>query len=444
MAEDNNNEEPKKIRIAPEEIEIDDEEGFEGHDLFGYSQFGNTLANIFQKTLGLRTVLLDDEWGSGKTVFVKQWAGLLRQRQAKVVYIDAFENDYQPDPFLMLVTEITAKIPANKRSEHYISASAKTLEILATNATKAITAGIVDSTAIADAFEKQLNAAEEEKKSLENFRKELGATAQNFEQLVVIVDELDRCRPDFALRLLERVKHLFDVEGVSFLLVASSKTLIQMVRHAYGFKHKQAVRYLEKFLTLRTSLPKATKGVNLNRREIYAKYLANVTVGDDPYAVSQHNIYDALGRFAIHCDMDLRTIEKIYFSFIAVCANEKLNVGFRNFALALCFVKLASPESFRSILATGTCDWTLLSETLNLNNYQMSAEDGEKLWPIFQILHALFASIDEVQWMIDNRDDPYARDALNGGFVTSRGGRVRPKELAKALAANIEATSSFS
>ena len=57
-------------------------------------KFGERFANIVE-TLDSVAVVLDGPWGSGKTTFTQQWAGLLRQREHAVVQFDAFANDYQ-------------------------------------------------------------------------------------------------------------------------------------------------------------------------------------------------------------------------------------------------------------------------------------------------------------------------------------------------------------
>ncbi|MFT4302716.1 MAG: P-loop NTPase fold protein, partial [Desulfovibrio sp.] len=54
--------------------------------------------------------------------------------------------------------------------------------------------------------------------------------------LFIMVDELDRCRPDYAIELLERIKHLFDVPNVVFLLAIDGEQLLQQVEHTFGLK----------------------------------------------------------------------------------------------------------------------------------------------------------------------------------------------------------------
>lgn len=69
---------------------------------------------------------------------------------------------------------------------------------------------------------------------LEEFSKTVRDTT-NF-PLFIMVDELDRCRPDYAIELLERIKHLFDVKNVVFLLAIDGEQLLQQVEHTFGLK----------------------------------------------------------------------------------------------------------------------------------------------------------------------------------------------------------------
>ena len=444
MADDNNNaDKPKKIRIAPEELEIGDEEGFENHDIFGYEKFGNVLANIFQRTLGLRVFLLDDEWGSGKTVFVKQWAGVMRHRKAKVIYIDAFENDYQTDPFLMIMSEMNLALGGRGQEPNFFDASVKALASTADRSLNLVTNGIVNLKEIFEAYERTLSQSEKEKNDLQGFRQALRGLADNSGNLIVIVDELDRCRPDFALRLLERVKHLFDVEGISFLLVASSATLVQMVRHAYGFNEPQAIRYLEKFIDLRNSLPKSLEGRRGSRQQAYTERLANISKEDDAYSESQYGIYESLGVIAKLCDLELRTIEKIHFNFIAVCVQENFDLGLRNFVISLCLIKTVAPEQFRQILESGKCDWDSLENILKLRYVDPKLKKEHKYGHIFYIIEALFITFDQLKLISQTRENWYAEEAATRGFSV-RGGRFSREQMAKRIAEIINENTSFS
>jgi predicted KAP-like P-loop ATPase len=83
------------MRLTPKPLEIDLEEGFtEENDIFGYREFGERLANLVCAQEGPATLVLDGPWGTGKSTFMRQWAGLLRrERGVTVIEFNAFEND---------------------------------------------------------------------------------------------------------------------------------------------------------------------------------------------------------------------------------------------------------------------------------------------------------------------------------------------------------------
>jgi predicted KAP-like P-loop ATPase len=83
----------------------------------------------------------------------------------------------------------------------------------------------------------RLKSAAKDKIALEDFRKYLEGFAQEHGEgmpIVFIIDELDRCRPDFALDLIEQIKHLFSVPGITFLLILNRKQLEKTVELRYG------------------------------------------------------------------------------------------------------------------------------------------------------------------------------------------------------------------
>lgn len=71
--------------------------------------------------------------------------------------------------------------------------------------------------------------------------------------ITIIVDELDRCRPTYAIKVLEEIKHLFDVQGVAFLLGLHGRQLEHSITAAYGVGFDGAA-YLRRFFNRRYSL----------------------------------------------------------------------------------------------------------------------------------------------------------------------------------------------
>ena len=115
---------------------------------------------------------------------------------------------------------------------------------------------------LSETAKKRIEHYEEEKSSIQGFRKALGDLAAQLaqqpdkrQQLIFFVDELDRCRPDFAMTLLERIKHLFNVERVVFVLSVDRQQLRNTVQHLYGCGENADV-YLRRFIDLSYQLPK--------------------------------------------------------------------------------------------------------------------------------------------------------------------------------------------
>src|SRR5262245_21374497 len=88
-------------------LKIGDTEGFtKENDTFGREHLGKGLTNLVTSVADPLVIAVDGQWGSGKTTFLKMWAGELRKAGFGVVYFDAFENDYAEDAFTAIASEL--------------------------------------------------------------------------------------------------------------------------------------------------------------------------------------------------------------------------------------------------------------------------------------------------------------------------------------------------
>ena len=75
---------------------------------------------------------------------------------------------------------------------------------------------------------------DKQKKSIEQFKEliteALGALSNDQKNLIIFIDELDRCRPTYAIELLERIKHLFSIERLVFVLSTDTIQLAHSIR----------------------------------------------------------------------------------------------------------------------------------------------------------------------------------------------------------------------
>ncbi len=272
------------MKLTVPKIEIQNDEGFsQKADIFARKEFGERLANLVEKSNGNIVIALDAKWGEGKSTFIKMWQGYIehqRENKIKSIYFDAFANDYQKDPFLTLAAELyeLVKNKTTQKKEEFTRKAGNAVKSLARGAiriaVRAGSGGLLDGS-IVDSAEKDISTllAEQvdgiiadklqnithDKLALSEFREYLNElSVEEGYPIVFIIDELDRCRPDFALELVEQIKHLFSVPGITFLLVVNREQLQESIKSRYG-NGVEATLYLQKFVNLWISLPRKSE-----------------------------------------------------------------------------------------------------------------------------------------------------------------------------------------
>jgi KAP family P-loop domain len=334
------------MKITPPKAIIDEKDPF-AHALFGRKEFAESLTNLLQNVEESLVIFINASWGEGKTTFSEMWRAWLKQQSLEVIYFDAYASDYFDDPFVSFSGEIIdladKHLPGGKElaerrefKETAIEVGKRLASLVAKVGLRAITLNAVEAADLqqlneiasgiseigADVIEKEIDNYTKEKDALAKFKESLTKLAvkvrekQNF-PLTIIVDELDRCRPDFALGLLERIKHLFDVDGVAFVLLVNREQIEGYIRTVYG--NADAESYLLKFGSLFIDLPKQQPVYSLQYQKgvkDYCRSLVNY-YGFPAQFMDFHFFATSMGIFAEHFDLTLREIEKA-FSITAV------------------------------------------------------------------------------------------------------------------------------
>ena len=93
-----------------------------------------------------------------------------------------------------------------------------------------------------------LRRFEQSKTTIRDFKKSLAAFVSSLETppFFILIDELDRCRPPYAISMLERIKHLFDADGVVFIVATDTGQLQHSINVVYGNNFNSA-KYLSRF-----------------------------------------------------------------------------------------------------------------------------------------------------------------------------------------------------
>jgi hypothetical protein len=268
------------------------EQAWDG-DLWDRKRLGVQLTSYVDRLNCGAVLALDARWGEGKTWFVRHWKKHL-EADHNVIYLDAFANDYLEDPFLVISSEITSCLSKDKdvNQNHINTFKEKAAaayhallpslpKVLLTLGLNLISGGVLGTLAqqvhesgekviesatdelgdkIKESIEAKIENHEADKNTLQAFKQELAQLAEELDKpLVFIIDELDRCRPDFAIRLIERIKHFFDIPKIVFVLVMDKAQFSKVICHNYGYDEKLGEEYLDKFVDFSVPLPKINK-----------------------------------------------------------------------------------------------------------------------------------------------------------------------------------------
>jgi hypothetical protein len=297
---------------------------------------------------------VDAEWGQGKSFFMERFYQQVVALNHPAVFINAWRDDFSDDPFTSVLSEFSIYIDefvnkdANSKSQ-----IAKTFETVKKNAGKIMwigakgVAGKLVERAIGDAKEelaallseseplisdvadagskafvdaathvidefadKQIEEFNGAKKSIINFEKNLGDIIAMLDQdgkempFFIFVDELDRCRPTYAILMLERIKHLFDIDNVVFLIATDTNQLSEAIKAVYG-QGFGSRKYLGRFFNRPYVLP-APDRYNLVGA-ILTRYNFDLSRLFLPFGLSDK--VDVIVTMSEHYDLDIRQLE---------------------------------------------------------------------------------------------------------------------------------------
>lgn len=285
---------------------------------------------------------VDAEWGNGKTVFVEMWDTHLKNQGFKTVFFDAWKCDFYDEALPALIGEIQEQVEMGKGFEDKAKDLVKFLPSMATKvliskiageAGKEILAELQKETWQHDKVKDYLNYRE----AVEEFKEELKKTTEEEKKpLVIFIDELDRCRPTFALEVLEKVKHIFDVKGIFFVIAINRMEFVKTIKSEYGDIDGNI--YLQKFFDVTIKLKNDTERST-------ATLLKKAGMSD--YELLSSILSTACSIF----DVSLRTREQIIFLLsIALTDSSKHDPFLFRICCFFATLKLTKPELFNEIV----------------------------------------------------------------------------------------------
>ena len=262
------------IRIQPREIDVPEDDPFK-NDLLGRKEPAEVLTHLVGSIEGPCVLAVDAAWGAGKTTFLKIWSQHLRNQGFPVVEFNEWGTDHSGDPFIALSSELTEGLqeykdePLVQKIDETKKAAKEVFRRAVPGIIRVTTAGILDVSpliekelgqTLASYAKARLSEYQEAQKSVNTFRNALQDMAGTLSEahknrpLIVVIDELDRCRPSYAVELLEVAKHLFSVENIVFVLAVNRSELGHSIKALYGSRF-DAEGYLRRFFDVDFRLP---------------------------------------------------------------------------------------------------------------------------------------------------------------------------------------------
>lgn len=240
---------------------------FAAYDKFQQKPFADRLTKAISRLYSFSeeayVLSLNAKFGSGKTTFLKMWKTDLTGQGFEVMYLNAWETDFDEDPIIPLTSCLLDYIKSGKGAEKAKKALRGVL-----GATALVGNKILEQATGID-FHATLNSVGQDLKdsdlqevgmglyksysfklsAYKKLKDELSAYVEELEKkpLIILVDELDRVRPDYAVKFLEAIKHIFSIHGVCFVLAVDRNQLECSVRQLYG--NVDFENYYRRFIT---------------------------------------------------------------------------------------------------------------------------------------------------------------------------------------------------
>ena len=325
-------------------VDSDNAKDFWNDDLLDFRSLGETFGRFVGGVDQGRVIAIEAGFGRGKTFFRTRWARQLRADGACVVEVDAWRSDHSDDPLVTFLGALMGAVPEGATKETRQKAGRIVRSVATAGARIAVNAiarGAADE--IAGLFEGEDGEAEGAAVILTDMTDEAGAalskaasalivrqlavervrekelpgqldalrrllTGRDDGRVVVIVDELDRCRPDYAIALLEALKHVFDHPGYVFVLMVNAEHLEALAATRFG-SHGSGERYLDKFIDVRLKLPESAEALRV-AGEALARELPEWTPFREAAAFGRDEAVRVAGEMAAQAGLSMRQVKR--------------------------------------------------------------------------------------------------------------------------------------
>ena len=343
------------------------------------------LTRIIDGEPGPLTISVHGPWGTGKTFLLKRWRQQLENDGFECIYFNAWSDDFHGEPLVAMIGQLAKSLAGKKYAQ--IIAGIKKLALPLIGFVADLHTGVPVSGTVKkiqettnkkmDVYYKQADAKRELGKKLEGMAGEV--RTETGKPLIFIIDELDRCRPTFAVELLERVKHIFDIPNIIFVFGVNRTELCKAVESVYGDIDSDT--YLRRFFDLSLTLPVANADNfcgHLAQEYNLHKFFAEVNkLAESEPREAYGDLMKNLKMLVKFMNLSLRDIDNCIK--VTVLAGKNLDFKDRNFiivAVVLIVLRLKNQHLYEKFLQ-GKCFSGEVMEYLDNQVPELDWRDGE-------------------------------------------------------------------
>jgi len=358
------------LKSKPPKFEHDENNPFENDKLerIYSAELLTSLINSFEENA---VIAINSKWGTGKSTFITMWSKMLNLHEYgyKTIVLNAWENDYCDDVMPFLVSEIGNGIDKYRSDKKQVTlnglkeAGTYLFKSSFNNAIKFASNGTIDPKKEYEYLVDQLTTkfSNEEinnyikaKNQLIQFKKTLSSSVKdisNEKPLILFIDELDRCRPLFAIEVLEKIKHFFNVENIIFVIAIDKEQLGHSIGSVYG-SGIDTNGYLKRFFDIEYQFPE-TKINN------YIEYLLERFNFKQFYISHKQGVAEIADVLVNVCKifaLDLRTIEQCFSQLSIAFRIGEISSKTIHFMTFLLLLKSYDRILFETYLENRKCD----------------------------------------------------------------------------------------
>ena len=211
----------------------------------------------------VQRIFINAPWGMGKTLFADAIKEYLSENYEEIntLYVNSWKMDFYDEPMKALIAEMSEDniitVESTEKAKKFLKNCGKIFfgKILKNFLLKRFNLNDKDIEEMKSFFNGMDTSELEDYKNYKKLLEEFKDTLSKEERpKIIIIDELDRCRPDYAIQLLEIIKHIFDVKNIIFLFLINRKQLESIVSTIY-MNSNLSTKYFEKFYDIELNLP---------------------------------------------------------------------------------------------------------------------------------------------------------------------------------------------